>query len=390
MVAALSEVDACISLARIAREYDFVRPRVVESPVVLVKGGRHPLQQLVVDTFIPNDVALGAEGINGAIITGPNFSGKSVYLKMVGVIVFLSQVGSFVPADDAIIGVMDRIFTRIESLETCTVAQSTFGIDLNQMAVMLRRCTKRSLLLIDEFGKGTAPADGMALLAAMIESIVEEPNPLFMVSTHFLEIFEMKLLDSATDAKLRKFRMDFILPKKKTNKPQGGGCRYKRHKFTENDASICDITNNRNNDSMFDNHAGDTDYSDPQIDRKDNSEDEGDEDGTIVPLFKLVPGVATSSDGLACAKLANVPNRIIRRSCEVLDAMQNDTPLKRIEFISEISLEGEETLSNSGTSTNEIADELLRVFLSVEEPFGSRNEKSVQNLTRMRELVNML
>ena len=126
MVAALCEVDACISLARIAREYDFVRPRVVESPVVLVKGGRHPLQQLVVDTFIPNDVALGAEGINGAIITGPNFSGKSVYLKMVGVIVFLSQVGSFVPADDAIIGVMDRIFTRIESLETCTVAQSTF------------------------------------------------------------------------------------------------------------------------------------------------------------------------------------------------------------------------------------------------------------------------
>ena len=80
---------------------------------------------------------------------------------------------------------------------------------------MLRRCTKRSLLLVDEFGKGTAPADGMALLAAMIESIVEEPNPLFMVSTHFLEIFEMKLLDSATDAKLRKFRMDFILPKEK-------------------------------------------------------------------------------------------------------------------------------------------------------------------------------
>ena len=348
------------------------------------------MQQLVVDTFIPNDVALGAEGINGAIITGPNFSGKSVYLKMVGVIVFLSQVGSFVPADDAIIGVMDRIFTRIESLETCTVAQSTFGIDLNQMAVMLRRCTKRSLLLVDEFGKGTAPADGMALLAAMIESIVEEPNPLFMVSTHFLEIFEMKLLDSATDAKLRKFRMDFILPKEKKNRPEGAGCRHKRHKFTENDTSICDITNNLNDDSMFDNHADDTDYSDPQIDRKDNSEDEGDEDGIIVPLFKLVPGVATSSDGLACAKLANVPTRTIRRSREVLDAIQSDTPLKRIEFKSESSLEGEDALSNSDTSTNEIADELLRVFLSVEEPFESCDEESVQNLTRMRELVNML
>jgi len=118
--------------------------------VVLVKGGRHPLQQLVVDTFIPNDVALGAQGPAAAVVTGPNFSGKSVYLKMIGIHVFLAHVGSFLPCEDAIIGICDRIFTRIESVETCTVPQSTFTIDLNQMATMLRRCTSKSLLLIDE------------------------------------------------------------------------------------------------------------------------------------------------------------------------------------------------------------------------------------------------
>jgi len=183
---ALFEVDASIALARVAVEYDFVRPKVmrqgrcfhcvlpltqtseihfhtsrkrlvallcaqmVESPVILVKDGRHPLQQLVVDTFIPNDIALGAHGASAAVITGPNFSGKSVYLKMVGVLVFLAHVGSFLPCDDAIIGICDRIFTRIESVESCTVPQSTFTIDVNQMATMLRRCSNKSLLLVDE------------------------------------------------------------------------------------------------------------------------------------------------------------------------------------------------------------------------------------------------
>lgn len=118
--------------------------------MVLVKGGRHPLQQLVVDTFIPNDTALGVNEMSAAVITGPNFSGKSVYMKQVGLLVFLAHVGSWIPCEDAIIGVCDRIFTRIESIETCTVPQSTFTIDLNQMTTMLRRCTSKSLLLIDE------------------------------------------------------------------------------------------------------------------------------------------------------------------------------------------------------------------------------------------------
>lgn len=125
---------------------------MVESPVVLVKGGRHPLQQLVVDTFIPNDIALGVNEMSAAVITGPNFSGKSVYMKQVGLLVFLAHVGSWIPCENAIIGVCDRIFTRIESIETCTVPQSTFTIDLNQMTTMLRRCTSKSLLLIDEVG----------------------------------------------------------------------------------------------------------------------------------------------------------------------------------------------------------------------------------------------
>jgi DNA mismatch repair protein MSH5 len=282
---AIFEVDATISLARVAVEYDFVRPKMVESPVVLIKNGRHPLQQLVVDTFIPNDVALGPGGKAAAIVTGPNFSGKSVYLKMVGVLVFLAHVGSFLPCDDAIVGVCDRIFTRIESVETCTVPQSTFTIDLNQMATMLRRCTSKSLLLIDEFGKGTSPADGMALLAAIVGALTAELNPRMVVTTHFLELFEYNLFGHDADARLSKFRMDYILP----DEASGLGLAP-----TDADADAREGA--------------------PHHDE-------------LVPLFKLVCGVATSSDGLACAKLGGLPEPLLHRAREVMDLLQAGKPI---------------------------------------------------------------
>ena len=468
MVAAICEVDAAASLARVARDFDFVKPRVVDSPVVIVKGGRHPLQQLVVDTFIPNDVALGAEGVNGAIITGPNFSGKSVYLKQVGIIVFLAHVGSFVPADDAIVGLVDRIFTRIESLETCTVAQSTFSIDLNQMAAALRRCTRRSLLLIDEFGKGTAPADGMALLVAMVKSLVAHPNPLFVATTHFLEIFETKLLDEATLAKLRTFRMDFISAaptKALLSTSSSSKSRSKRHKKGKAAAATMTTTKKRGFggfgdgfDSLFDDNDDDDDddddddFGDDMDDmdihdtrRKNNSrhsdssdsENDGNSDGNgnndddsdseddgeddLVPLFTLVPGIAKSSDGLACAKLGNLPSRLIRRSREVMNLVNSGRPIRPVVRKKkkeqqrqqqqqmaaargdiggggggfESSLSSMSSASSSSTrsseSTSEVADQLVRLFLDTDEPFESNvDESSVRNLAKLKELVGML
>jgi len=286
LCAAIFEVDATISLARVAVEYDFVRPKMVESPVVLIKNGRHPLQQLVVDTFIPNDVALGPGGKAAAIVTGPNFSGKSVYLKMVGVLVFLAHVGSCLPCDDAIVGACDRIFTRIESVETCTVPQSTFTIDLNQMATMLRRCSSKSLLLVDEFGKGTSPADGMSLLAAMVRSLVSEPNPRMVLTTHFLELFEYNLFGPDTDARLSKFRMDYIMPGETSGQAQS---------------------------LLFE----------TEEEARGNSQ----QNNELVPLFKLVCGVATSSDGLACAKLGGLPEPLLHRAQEVMDLLESGKPI---------------------------------------------------------------
>lgn len=208
-----------------------------------------------------------------------------MYLKQVGVLVFLAHVGSFIPCEDAIIGVVDRIFTRIESLETCTVPQSTFTLDLNQMATMLRRCSSKSLLLVDEFGKGTSPADGMALLAAMVDSIIADPNPRMVVTTHFLELFEFGLMGADCDAGLLKFRMDYILPSDAASSGAAGAA---------------ERTGDDTNDTA--------------------SED-------LVPLFKLVPGVATSSDGLACAKLGGLPAPLLARAHEVMGLLEQGKPI---------------------------------------------------------------
>jgi len=156
---ALAELDCILSLAGCAADFNFSRPEVVESEcsndqVIYIENGRHPLQELIVDDdFIKNDTMLD-HNHRLAIITGPNFSGKSCYTRQVGVLVYLAHLGSYLPCDRAKISVTDKILARISSVESCIIPQSSFQLDLNQMAVILRQSTPRSLVLIDEFGKG--------------------------------------------------------------------------------------------------------------------------------------------------------------------------------------------------------------------------------------------
>lgn len=131
------------------------------------------------------------------MITGPNNSGKSVYLKQVGLITFMAHIGSFVPAEEAIIGMTDRIMTRISSQDSITVKQSSFAVDLLQIHSMITLCTSRTLLLVDEFGKGTLALDGLSLLASTIKYLQSknEECPKVFVSTHYTELLEYKLID---------------------------------------------------------------------------------------------------------------------------------------------------------------------------------------------------
>ncbi|XP_026955118.1 mutS protein homolog 5 isoform X5 [Sagmatias obliquidens] len=193
-----SRLDVLLALASAARDYGYSRPRY--SPRLLgvrIQNGRHPLMELCARTFVPNSAECGGYKGRVKVITGPNSSGKSIYLKQVGLITFMALVGSFVPAEEAEIGAVDAIFTRIHSCESISLGLSTFMIDLNQqVAKAVNNATERSLVLIDEFGKGTNTMDGLALLAAVIRHwLALGPTcPHIFVATNFLSLIQLQLL----------------------------------------------------------------------------------------------------------------------------------------------------------------------------------------------------
>ncbi|KAF1817124.1 hypothetical protein P152DRAFT_486517 [Eremomyces bilateralis CBS 781.70] len=213
------QLDVLLALSQGAAQYNLVRPTVDESNIIKIKGGRHILQELVVDSFVANDTYIagggGKEYVDGDVedhstteaeddrgpnmlmMTGPNYSGKSVYLKQVAIIVYMAHIGSFVPASSAVIGLTDLVLTRISTRETVSKRQSVFMIDLQQISLMISLCTRQSLLIIDEFGKGTESADGAGLAAGVLEYFLslEHEAPKVIASTHFHEIFENGFLN---------------------------------------------------------------------------------------------------------------------------------------------------------------------------------------------------
>ncbi|XP_022783288.1 mutS protein homolog 5-like isoform X2 [Stylophora pistillata] len=191
-----AELDCLISLAVCARENNYVCPKLTMDSVLNIEQGRHPLQELCVNLFVPNDTVFEKDKGRMKVLTGPNASGKSVYLKQVGLIVFLTHIGSFVPAESATVGITDRIFTRIHTRETVSVGLSTFMIDLNQVATAVNAATDNSLVIVDEFGKGTATIDGLSLLTATLRHWLRQGSscPKLLVSTHFHSLVKQKLL----------------------------------------------------------------------------------------------------------------------------------------------------------------------------------------------------
>ncbi|PNF16373.1 hypothetical protein B7P43_G10502, partial [Cryptotermes secundus] len=188
-----SELDCLIALALVAKENNYVRPVLTTERVLEIEGGRHPLQELCVDDFVPNDTFSGEQHSLMKIITGPNSSGKSVYLKQVALIAFLAHIGSFVPAKRAKIGVLHHIHTRIQTVESIATNISAFMIDLKQMILSLYSSTPSSLIIVDEFGKGTTEIDGLALLASCLDHFLsrEVKCPHVLASTHFHDVVSL-------------------------------------------------------------------------------------------------------------------------------------------------------------------------------------------------------
>jgi len=191
----LAHLDVFSALAEVAVRHNYHRPQLTSDDVVAISGGRHPVveQSLMGESFIPNDTYLSNKDSQLIILTGPNMSGKSTYLRQVALIVLLAQMGSFVPADSATIGLVDRIFTRIGAQEDLAAGQSTFMVEMIETANILNNATPRSLIILDEIGRGTSTYDGLSIAHAVAEYIHSHPKlgAKTLFATHYHELVEL-------------------------------------------------------------------------------------------------------------------------------------------------------------------------------------------------------
>ena len=280
---ALSSLDCILSFANCAADLNFTRPHLIDGDgdmtsqtrhvqpkqhrqVICIKDGRHPLQEIICEReFVRNDVQM--DDLDRILcITGPNFSGKSCYMRQVGLLVYMAHLGSFIPCSEAIISITDQIFARVLTTETCSRPQSSYQLELTEMASILLKATPKSLVLVDEFGKGTNPASGIAVLGAALKKFSKNQCKI-VCTTHFLELFTMNIIKDGRDG-IRARRMTIHLP-------------------------------------------------------------DGDQDGAA-SLFKLEDGVASSSAGLVCAKHAGVGNAVINRAKEVIQTLRAKTTIRPV------------------------------------------------------------
>ena len=193
---AIAGLDVFASLALVAERNHYVRPKVNESGIIDIKGGRHPVVEQMIDNdmFIANDTYLDNTKKRVSIITGPNMAGKSTYMRQTALIVLMAQIGSFVPADKAVIGIVDRIFTRVGASDDLASGQSTFMVEMTEVANILRNATAKSLLILDEIGRGTSTFDGLAIAWAVIEHISNTKlcGAKTLFATHYHELTELE------------------------------------------------------------------------------------------------------------------------------------------------------------------------------------------------------
>ncbi|CDR44185.1 RHTO0S09e00958g1_1 [Rhodotorula toruloides] len=295
-VAIFSELDCLIAFAEAAKLYNWTRPVMTEEPVCKILKGRHPLSELCVDTFVPNNTSLtGGLGIKRSpdgvdekpdlqeisqdeksviIVTGANFSGKSVYLKQIALITFMAHIGCFVPAEDALIGLTDRIMTRVSTKESITRGSSAFMIDLQQISFALRNLTLRSLLIIDEFGKGTEPDDGAGLFCGVVDHLVGlgSGTPRVAIATHFQHVFTNGLLSRQLPIFLAHMEVLVVEPS-----PDGR--------------------------------------------ERDERRGAGREFDELTYLYRLAPGLSLSSHALSCSSLFGIPPSLLSRAAAITHAL---------------------------------------------------------------------
>lgn len=307
---AIATLDVLTSLANVASDNNYARPEVNQSSKIILKDSRHPVVEALLSgaPFVPNDVTLDNDSNRVAIITGPNMAGKSTYMRQVALIVLMAQMGSFVPASYAEIGVVDSIFTRVGASDDLASGQSTFMVEMNEVANIVKKATKNSLLILDEIGRGTSTYDGMSIARAVLEFVADKKKlgAKALFATHYHELTVMEnLLDGVKNYNI--------------------------------------AVKKRGDDITF--------------------------------LRRIIPGGADDSYGIEVAKLAGLPDWIIKRAKEILKELTSGKTDDKETFanISPHNNEDDMQLNLLDTASNAVTDKLKSVDVNTLTPIEAMN-----------------
>lgn len=286
-------LDVLVSLAQAGDEYNYIRPKLLDDGTIHIKDGRHPLVERILnrDLFVPNDTHLDNAQNEIMIITGPNMAGKSTYMRQSALLTLMTQVGSFIPAREASISPVDKIFTRIGASDDLVSGQSTFMVEMNEVSHILKYATNKSLVILDEIGRGTSTYDGMSIARAVIEHIRDHIEAKTLFATHYHE-----LTDLEDDVHVKNY---------------------------------CIAVKEKGSDVTF--------------------------------LRRIIRGSADKSYGIHVAKLARLPQEVVKRAETILIDLENTAPTKEKTIISkDISDENniDTTLKQDIAITNDISQEV--------------------------------
>ncbi len=247
-VQALATLDCLLSLAAIANQPGYVKPNYTDDLRIAIKQGRHPMvEQLLLDAYVPNNTELASDRTRALLVTGPNMGGKSSYVRQIALIAIMGQIGSYVPAESAHLGMLDAVLTRMGAFDNMMAGESTFMVELSETSDILKRATPRSLIILDELGRGTSTHDGVAIAQAVLDYIVREKRSLTLFITHYQNL--SALAKGFEDGELKNVHMRF--------------------------------------------------------------EETGDDGQEITFLYEVADGVAHRSYGLNVARLANIPESVL-------------------------------------------------------------------------------